>query len=573
MQNKFTSWAIFILGLLLLFVPAQLWGQFDFEEPIADTSENRIIIDSTEVIRFNEGVKELVGDVHLRQKDALMFCDSAIIQDNNVRAYGDVLIVQNDSVYIYSDSLYYWGDERQASLFGDVVLTDSLQKLFTNRLDYDMDARVGTYKNGATLESGTTKLESKIGYYYVDENEAYFKDQVVLIDTNYTLRSDTLRVNTETNIAYFLGPTNIQTKENEVYCEAGFYDTEKNYAEFEKNVRFVKDGQIATADKVRYDGNLDQAYMEGRSVIQNDGQTIYADDVFYDSGKGMSVLRNNVVVEDSDRIIYADSLDYSNNEKTGLARGNVVLVDKVQDYVIECERADYDESAGYLKASGRPFMQTILDQDTLWLAADTLLSYKSETIDSSRTLVANQNVRMYKNDLQAVCDSLVYSDADSIFYFYKNPILWSDTTQFTADTISVFMKSNLVHRIDMIHNSLILNTKDSIYFNQIKGRDILVRFKENEVRSMRVEGNGESVYYMLDDNNAYAGVNKTICSEMLIYFGDNQVNRINFYAQPKATVYPMGQVSHKNIRLAGFDWKEKQRPKSRYDLRFFEIKK
>lgn len=276
---------------------------------------------------------------------------------------------------------------------------------------------------------------------------------------------------------------------------------------------------------------------------------------------------------------------------------------------------------------GRPMMITIVEGDSLFMKADTLiakrqyldtayvkmdsLAYKIDTsyispdsisiesekttIDSSallkfdtisidtvrwedmqitgdtgRIVLGYNRVRIYKSDLQAIADSLVYDLSDSIFHFYKEPVIWSDTSQFIADTIDMTMDSGQLDRIFLNQKAFIINSPDEVFFNQIKGKDITAYFKEKELRKMHVVGNAESVYYALDEKNAYIGVNKTVCSEMLLFFGNNEIERIKFISQPQAKLTPIQQAVDSEFRLDDFDWKTEPRPTSKYDLDRFE---
>jgi len=175
-------------------------------------------------------------------------------------------------------------------------------------------------------------------------------------------------------------------------------------------------------------------------------------------------------------------------------------------------------------------------------------------------LLANKNVKIYKTDLQAICDSLIYSEADSIFNFYKQPIIWSDTSQFSADTINIQMANEKIDQIDMIKNAFMINSPDEENFNQIKGKDITAFFENDDVRRMNVVGNAESVYWARDDDDAYIGANKVLCSSMLMYFGNNEVEDIRFYNKPDGNFTPMNQVKKSEIQLAGFKWVKDERP-------------
>jgi hypothetical protein len=214
-------------------------------------------------------------------------------------------------------------------------------------------------------------------------------------------------------------------------------------------------------------------------------------------------------------------------------------------------------------------MTTLINDDSLYLAADTLYSFTRDSTgaDSTRVLIAHRNVRVFKSDFQAVCDSLVYEASDSVFQFFIVPVLWSDTSQFTADTIRAFLENEKIERVQLRQNSFLINSTDEVYFNQIKGRDIVAFFKDDSIRTMQVNGSGETVYYIQDDQKAYITANKTTCSRMTIIFENNEVRDILFYTQPQGQTYPMKKLSPQKLQMAGFSWRIKERPKSKNDLR------
>lgn len=537
-----------------------------------------------------------VRQVEMRQGETYMYCDSAFLYDNNnVRAWGNVIIQQGDSVNVFSDSLFYNGFEKKADFYGEVVLESKEQKLFTDSLNYDLNTKIASYKNGATLTNDTTHLTSKIGYYYVGNNMAFFKDSVVVVDPQFELKSDTLKFDTEEKIAYFLGPTLISQNEGKIYCEDGFYDTKNKLAEFKKNAQYQKDKEKAWADLMTYDGNkkettltgnarfidsLKQAkadvirYEEENEITNLEGNAFYKDEkqeirsevIRYDKKNEVYSTKGRSRMSDPPQILEADKIDYDG--KTGYAIGNVIWQDTAQNISIShCDSVIYIEEEDFIKAMiGRPLMTTLMDDDTLYLASDTLISFKQNKEDSIRTLIAYPDVRLFKSDLQAICDSLVYSEKDSIFKFYDDPVIWSDTSQFSADTIHIQLVDKKIDRIYMYINSFMINSPDEIYFNQIKGKNNIVFFEDDEVRRMRVDGNAESIYFALDDDKKYIGSNKTVASSMLLYFGNNQIDNIKFYTQPKAKFTPMGKTVGGDQKLEGFNWDTSKRPMTLEDL-------
>ncbi len=571
------------------------------------TAADRVTIDWSETFEIfqEKGTlrRKLTGDVQLRQDSIYLYCDSAIIsdQDTRVQAMGSVIIQQGDSLDVFADSLIYSGVTRIANLYGNVALEHADQQLFTDSLRYDLNTKIATYTSGATLVNEETQLSSKRGYYYVDLDEAYFKDSVIVVDPQFNLKADTLKFNVQTEVVTFLGPTLITDDSTKIYTEAGFYDTQLSLAEFTKNAqyrrgeqqaraeliryngadeeyslignaRFTENDRRATADTIRYDERNDKTFLVGNAHYEDDSQEINAPTIVYDAAKETYSTRGRARISDPPQILEADTVDYSEERGMGIALGNVIWQDTSANLTIRCSQADYDRESDYLKAMGgalgRPLLITEIDGDSLFMASDTLMAIREDTLenDSSRLLLAYHDVRIFKNDMQALCDSLTYNSRDSVFRFYEDPIVWSDTSQFTADTIRMQLKDDKIDRVFLTNKGLIINSSDEIFFNQIKGKDITAFFENDNIDRMEVIGNAEAIYYALDDYGAYIGVNETACSEMMIYWGDNQVETIRFMNQPSGTVHPMGKVNHQELRLDGFRWVKDRRPRSVRDL-------
>lgn len=548
-------------------------------------------------------IQKFRGHVELRQDSIYMYCDSAIIEDNlYVTAMGNVIIQQGDTTSAFADSVKYWGDTKLSSLFGNVSLVNGTQKLFTDRLDYDLNSKTATYFSGATMTNNSTQLSSKRGYYYVKNDEVYFRDSVVVIDPEFNLRSDTLKFNTKSRTVFFLGPTLISTDSSRIYCEDGYYNTQTEEAEFRQkaqyqrgkqeavadtmyyngkkkeyvligNARFTDENQDAAANRIRYEQNNDKYYLTGNASYRDSTRNIVSEEIIYDRKNELYSTKGRSRISDPPQILEADAVAYTQVNGTGVASGNVIWQDTSSNLTILAERASYNRATNYLKATGgkqgRPLLITKVEEDSLYLSSDTLLA--TQTIDSlsndtTRTLFAYYKVRIYKKNLQAVCDSLSYVTTDSTFRLFKDPIVWSDTSQFTADTVHILLKNEQIDRVLLRNNSFIVNSPDEIFFNQIKGRNITAFFDSTELRRMNVEGNAEAVYYARDDNGGYVGVNKTVASEMLLYFGDNQIDNIRFYEQPKSDLLPMKQVNHDEIKMPGFHWETKVRPRSPDDV-------
>ena len=598
------------------------------------TDTSKITILKADVGEFivvkNETVRKLLGNVLLKDNDALIFCDSAILDNvNNVFARGKVIIQQPDSVTMFADSVIYNGATRQADMFGDVILVDKSKKLFTQKLHYDFIPKIATYNTPGLLDNGRSLLKSQRGQYFVQTHDALFKSKVIVSDRDFDLKTDTLRFNTQSQIAYFLAPTLVYLKDTaRFYTEGGFYNTATDQAEFHPNAQYEKKDRTGTADTILYDARTHEVtligqaqvrdstrtaraktiryntkteatQLEGKAFYKDTAKTVDADTIRYETKSGNYVTRGRTQIENNKQFIEADAIDYDKKDSIGVATGNVIWRDTANKTTLTCARMEYAQERDYIKASGnRPILASLVDKDTLWLRADTIISYKhltptvltwdSDTLvsklstnnesqdslkqrtitkpDSARTLLAYHHVRMYKKTFQSVCDSLSYSERDSIFKLFVNPFVWSDTAQLKGDTIHLLEKNKHVDRVLLKQNASIINSTDEKFFNEITGRNITAFFVKDSLDHLRVIGNSESVYYVQDEKNAYVSVNKIICSEIEVYFRRNKVDKIKFFKQPKATMFPMKQANHEALKLKNFIWETQSRPKNQYEL-------
>jgi lipopolysaccharide export system protein LptA len=606
------SFGVWRLAFLLAFLGGQASG-FSQNKPATNAppaaqDTQKMKIETALVIEYflknGREIQKLSGNVRLRQEDILVYCDTAIIDSDDAILKGSVVMEQGDSVKVFSDSTHYRADTKIADLFGEVVLVNGRQQLFTKRLRYDLGNKIATYHTGATMTNGKSQLKSRHGYYFVNQKEVFFKGDVLATDPEFTMRTDTMVFNTETQVVRFVAPTLISQRGSKIYTEGGFYDIENNFAEFDLNPQYEREGQRGQARKMRYEGTLKTYTLEGDAYIDDPtkGQQTEADVIRYNTDTEQTMLRGNAHFQDSTRdisgaeirydsrqktyqlvgrgrvseppnIIEADSLNFNDLLGGGLALGDVVWQDTASDYTVLAWRMDYNKTSEYLHAfggfgsgaGGRPMMKSLVDRDTLYMAADTLTSFKPDSASDVRLLLAHRDVRIFKSDLQAVCDSLTFSSADSIFWFYKIqnlPLIWSDTSQFSGDTIRMLLKNSKLDRIWLRQNALVVNSEDGLLFNQIKGRNTTAFFRDDEVREMLVEGNAQAIYYALDDSRAYIGLNETACSEMRLYFGDNQVEGIKFYQEPTGKFVPMKKAGKEQKKLDGFFWERTRRPRS-----------
>ena len=189
----------------------------------------------------------------------------------------------------------------------------------------------------------------------------------------------------------------------------------------------------------------------------------------------------------------------------------------------------------------------------------------SATQDSLlRQLFAYHNVRVYRTDFQAVCDSMTGFTLDSTLHMYINPVLWNDKNQVTATSVDIFTRHQMIQRAVFVGDPIMSSEVDSLHYNQIKGREIQTFFQEGKVFRTDVNGNGQTYYYLEDQDSLgryITGFMTVECADISFYFEDQQIVRIVWRDKPVTTFYPIEKIPGTISQLLpGFKWEGARRP-------------
>lgn len=502
--------------------------------PILSYAQQKLEILHAGSLKFDEnlgnGAKRLIGDVQFKHDNVLMFCDSAYFySDNSLDAFGHIHIQQADSIHLFGELLNYSGNTKKAIVSKNVIVNKGDMQLTTDVLNYDMATSIGYYTTGAKIINKENELTSNQGYFFAKTNELNFKKNVVLTnqkpgqkEPQLVINCDTMRYNTTSKITYFAGPTTIKSKTNLIYCEDGWYDTKNDLSRFSKN-----------------------------AYIQTEEQKMFGDSLYYDRIKGIG------------RVIK-----------------NVQIIDTTQHLTIKGDYAIHYELIDLSIVTGKTLLTQISGKDTLYVHADTLKALGSQKTedrrqkvergsekpeDRSQEVFAYHKVKFFKNDLQGKCDSLVYTLSDSIMKMYGTPTIWSEENQLTADYIEILTGEKSLRSIELKGSAFIVSQEDSVHYNQIRGKTMKGFFIKNELYLIKVEGNGQTIYYA-EEKKVLKAVNRADCSDLNIYLKDEKIDRIHFITKPEATLYPLDQIDVKELKLKDFSWREHLRPHKIEDI-------
>ena len=450
----------------------------------------------------------LIGNVSFKHNDAIMTCDSAYhyTAENKMKAFGKIKINQGDSITLTGEMLTYFGKENKADIKGDVVLIDKHMTLNTEQVFYNLSTNIASYPSKGTIIDNEKTINSKRGAYHSNIHKFIFKDSVVVLAKDYKILTDNMHYNSNSEVTYFFGPSFIISDTKTIYCENGWYNTKTDIAQFRENSYITTDNYL----------------------------------------------------------LKGDSLYYNKNKKYGKAFSNVELIDTVENMTVFGGIAEYFEVEEKVIISEKPMLELLFEEDTLFMHAKQFVS--QQKIGDKKVLAYN-NVKFFKTDFQGKCDSLSYNFSDSVVDMYDRPVLWSDGFQITADSLQFLVHKGEISRMFLNPNPMIIAQEDSLDYNQIKGKNMTAYFNDNKMRRMDIEGNGQSIFIVTDEETKdKIGLNYTECTDLILYFKESKLDAVNYEIKPNSVTTPYQDVEEKNRYLKGFNWRGSEQPKSKKDI-------
>ncbi|WP_348738362.1 OstA-like protein [Tenacibaculum sp. 190524A02b] len=460
------------------------------------------------------GATILIGDVKIAHEGATLDCKRALLykKKNLFKAAGEVVIEQGDSIIQYSDYAIYNGNTKKAKSWGNVEVNDKEMKMTTDTLHFDRKAQVLYYEHGATIKDKKNTLKSLRGTYFLEDKKFTAKSKVTVVNTKNHLESEHLDYYTNSSLAYLYGPSTITNLKDstKIYSERGFYDT-----------------------------NTEVSYFVKRAKLFLKNRTVEGDSLYYDKRKGFASATNNIKV-----------------------------IDTLQNMVTKGNYAELYEEKDSIFIIKKAVAISEHQKDSMYIHGDKILiTGKPE----KRIVRIFNDVKIFKSDLQGKCDSIHTSQVTGLTKMFKNPILWSGKSQITGDSIHLLSekKTNKLDSLFVIQNSFIIQ-KDSLAiddYNQIKGRNIYGKFIKNEIKTMLVKGNAESLYFSRDDDTQkLETITKEIASDIEFTLEDNEIIETKYFKKSEGKTFPPSEFPKDEKKFRGFIWRGNEQPLTMEDI-------
>tara|TARA_B100000780_G_scaffold63921_1_gene41694 strand:- start:7776 stop:9350 length:1575 start_codon:yes stop_codon:yes gene_type:complete len=478
-------------------------------------ARNEKINPGANILKKNDNMR-----VHLLHDGMNIYSDYALFykKKNSFNASGNVVVKQGDSIQLYSETLDYNGNNRKIIAKGNVDFYNNETNLKTNLLYHDRNAKEFFFKEGGIIKDSATIIKSLEGKYFLEYSKYIFNKKVEIENPEYYIQSNKLDYYTKTEQAYFFGPTKIIGADYDIYCEKGFYDTRN------------KEGYFTRKSKINY---------------------------------------NN-------RLIEGDSLTFNDNSKFASASKNIILTDTINKTIIKGNYAEIFKARDSAMITKRSMVIKMIEKDSLFIKADTLFAIGPS---ENRIIKGRYNVRIFKKGLSGKSDKILINQKTGLTKLIRNelserqkqvltaneiakinPVLWNGDSQMTGDEIHITrnIKTNDLDSLKILNNAFVVE-KDTLgikNFNQMKGINLFGKFQNNELKTIELIQNTEMIYYLYDDNtNDLIGIDKAICSSIIMEIENNTIKEITFITNPEGEVFPEDEMEISLKILNGFNWR------------------
>ena len=490
----------FILGLIIIqsnAVFAQKPINIEYSD-FADRDEAKI-----------PGAVLLSGKVRMNHDGAIITCNKAYFfqKENYLKAFGEVQIVQGDTLYLNSDYAEYNGNIKQAFATGNPVLRSPDMNLKTDTINFDRNKQEAFYRNYGVIVDKDNTLKSKSGKYYAKEKKFQFLTAVTVSNPKYVIKSNHLDYYNNSGHAYLFGPSTITGKDNFIYTEKGFYNSKKNVGHF-----------------------LRKSYIKYK-----------------------------------DRLIEGDSLYYDRKIEFASATNNVKITDSINKGIIKGHYAEMYKQKDSMFVTKHAVAINLVEKDSLYIHGKILMvTGKPE----NRIIRAFNNARFYKTDMSGKCDSIHSSTKLALTKLLKNPVIWNGENQMTGDEIHL-IGNNRTEKLDSLKvlNNAFIISKDSLGtgYNQVKGLNLYGKFKDNKLYEVDIVKNTEVIYYAYDKLELI-GIEKKLSSRINMQLEDNKIRTLTSFKNIESITYPEKDFPENVRKLRGFIWRGDERIMSKEEI-------
>ncbi|MDO9377120.1 MAG: OstA-like protein [Ferruginibacter sp.] len=544
-------------------------------------NQNDSIHTYSQFLRYigNERMAYLKKDVRLTDNKGTLFTqDLEYDLKSSIGKYKSGGRVVNGKTVLTSTEGIYYADTKDVHFKKNVHLVDPKYDFRNDTMLYNTQTQVSSWTTPTVIKSKNGgDIYSSNGTYDLKNGQAFFGNRTVIKDSTRTYVADNSAYDEKTGIAQLEGNAVIKDSVNGYSVLGGQIYLNKNDNSFlatRKPILIFK-GEAADSTFIAAD-----TLFSGVEKVDKDGKRIVVKKDTLKKETVISLKDSAVVIRDikDDTVKTRKPFQGDSVRNKMLAARNALP--NLKDSIASAMKTNKTDTSltSPLAAIGDSLVVRKVMMDSLsglTGRSDSLLvrdtSAKKAARDPADTtiryFIAFHNVRIFNDSLQSVCDSLYYTSEDSIFRLFKDPLVFSNNSQIAGDTIYLFTKNKKAERVYVFENGIVINKANEKMFNQVGGRTINGYFVDGQIDYVRAKGSpAESVFYPQDDDSAYIGMNRSKGDLIDVYFLDKAIHRVKFFNDVDGTLYPMRQIPEDQKYLRNYEWLDKRRPKSKFEL-------
>jgi hypothetical protein len=548
------------------------WGNVSIlqDETVLTSEKLKYLIDH-DLAQFRGTVVQLTDKDHntlrTRHLDYNTADSVAVFQDGGAMRDKDGQIIESRNG-TYDSKIKIFTFENDVNMFTDSVFVKTRSMVYESEKDF------ATFGFATDVWKGENMLSANEGWYDRANEIFFFKNQVHVMSEDQEGWSDSLYFYRNTSDVDMLGNAQVTDTTRNIFGLAGRIE----YVDSISKVTMTRKPAIISETQNK-DESIDTVYLGAEKMVY---YTIPRCDV------------DSLVALDAEKRVEAMHVDPVGEyrKKAAAEAAKAAEEEAKNDPNYRPKNASGKQGPkqmGQSKPSGalqkpsetagqlqRPSASMMPPSDSLAISTDSLAV--SDSLMLADTLVveppkdttkigflqATRNVKVYKKDMQIVCDSLLFCDLDSLARFFKDPVIWQEERkQYTADSIYVLVRNGAMDKASLMANSFISIQEDTTHYDQIKGTEMLAYFGDNgDLVRFDVLGGASAIFYV-EENNVLATVNKPESKMLSAILKDGEVQRIYYYDQAKNDGYPIVQLAEDELRLKGFSWQPEKRPEDR----------
>lgn len=569
--------------------------------------------------QFGVNYRKVTGPARFLHNDTYILCDTAIWNtvENVIDATGNVQIIQ-EGTRLTGETIHYIGDLNTAEVRGRVVelLDKEGNRLRTQHLNFNTKDSIGYFFNGGSMvDNEGTLLESRRGYYYSKEKLFCLYEHVEMGTDTLKVKADSLYYHTDLNLAEFWGNVQAWHTDGFLTAEEGTYKREEALFHFTDNVFIRTEEQEIWAEDVHYNRNNNSGILRRNVQVRDTTQQVLVlgdrldfrrepdwgqvteDPVFItweidrETGKTDTLfMRADTLriftstygdMDSLERVRAFERQDIPERKKPQGPTDTLVSPDstsipaanpgKIQESASPKAVKDTVTdptsiaAASYFRADSADIQSFLAKTDSMLHAAVQHLGDSLFNTMEVHFFYGYKNVKVYKSDLQSVCDSMVFNSIDSVLRQYGRPVLWNEESQLSADSIQFRFSRDSLYRVDLLSKAFLISQEEVTFFHQIKSDIMFAHIRGNDIYRFDAVKNAKALFYIPEDS-IITSLNIKECEEMSVMLKDRRAERITYKKSVKSDMIPLYELKKDQERLGDFNWRAEERPGDRYAI-------